>query len=161
MGSDVRLYRDEEVARRHIEAIRWPDGPACPYCRGNESDRGKQLGGRSMGPGWYRCDRCRRKYTVRVGSTFERSHIPLRKWIHAAALMTGSHRRVSVRQLRRLLGVSYRSAFSMARRIRGAMEPDVHVPDTVDTGEAPAPFAAPASHQSETPGVPAHGPRRE
>ena len=139
MGADPGLYGDEELARNHIEAIRWPDGPACPYCRANGHDSGEKLGeegagddwlrarrvgGQSMGPGWYRCNRCRRKYTVRVGSIFERSHIPLRKWIHAAAIMTGTRRRVSVRQLRRLLGVSYRSAFFMARRIRNAMESD-------------------------------------
>jgi transposase-like protein len=164
IAADVSLYQDEELARKHIEAIRWPGGPACPYCHGNGSDSRKRLRGQSMGPGWYRCDRCQRKYTVRVGSIFERSHIPLRKWIHAAALMTASRRQVSVRQLRRVLGLSYHAAFSMARRIRGAMEPDMHVHAAVDldTAEAvPSPSAGPASHQSAMPGVLAHTPQRE
>jgi transposase-like protein len=113
------LYEDEDIARRHIEAIRWPNGPSCPYC--GARDNAKRLGGRSMGPGWYRCHRCRRKYTVRVGSIFERSHIPLRKWIYATALITSSQRQLSVRHLRRRLGVSYRSALCMSQRIRQAI----------------------------------------
>ncbi len=119
MSARIRLYEDEEAARRYIETLRWPHGPCCPYCRAHDSAR--TLGGRSMGPGWYRCHRCRRKYTVRVGSLFERSHIPLRKWIHATTLITSSRRRLSVRQLRRLLDVSYHSALSMSHRIREAI----------------------------------------
>jgi transposase-like protein len=113
------LYHDEGVARRHVESIRWPEGPLCPYC--DATEKARPLGGTSMGPGWYRCTCCRRKFTVRVGSMLERSHIPLHKWIHAAALITGSRRPFSVRQLRRLTGVSYRSAFVMACRIKQAM----------------------------------------
>jgi transposase-like protein len=118
MTADLQLYEDDDTARKHLEAIRWPDGPCCPYCG---APGAKALRGRSMGPGWYRCGGCRRKYTVRVGSVFERSHIPLRKWIHAASIITSAQRPVSVRQLRRRLGVSYHSALGMSHRIRRAI----------------------------------------
>ena len=113
------IYHNEEAARRHIEAIRWPNGPFCPYCGG--TDKISVLGGESMGPGWYHCQDCRRKFTVRVGSVYERSHIPLHKWVHATALLTSSKKGISAHQLHRMLGVTYRSAWFMAHRIREAM----------------------------------------
>jgi transposase-like protein len=118
----ARLHDDEEAARRHIESIRWPNGPCCPHC--GIAGTAKPLGGNAMGPGWYHCAACRRKFTVRVGTALERSHIPLRKWLHATAVISTSRRSVSVRQLRRMLGVSYRAALIMSRRIKHTMASD-------------------------------------
>jgi transposase-like protein len=80
------------------------------------------LGGESMGPGWYWCGKCREKFTVRVGSVLERSHIAMHKWLLAIRLMTGSKKGISAHQLHRMLGVAYRSAWFMAHRIRLAMD---------------------------------------
>jgi transposase-like protein len=113
-------YHDDEAARVTFESIRWPDGPYCPHC--GALDTVAPLGGESMGPGWYWCGKCREKFTVRVGSVLERSHIAMHKWLLAIRLMTGSKKGISAHQLHRMLGVAYRSAWFMAHRIRLAMD---------------------------------------
>jgi transposase-like protein len=113
------VYHDEDAARRHIEAIQWPDGPNCPYC--GSLGRIKVLGGESMGPGWYHCGDCRKKFTVRVGSIFERSHIPLHKWLLGFRLLASSKKGFSAHQLHRTLKLTYKSAWFMEHRIREAM----------------------------------------
>jgi transposase-like protein len=113
------IYHDEDKALAYLEAIRWPNGPFCPYC--TTTDRIKALGGKSMGPGWYHCGACRKKFTVRVGSIFERSHIPLTKWLMGFRLMASSKKGISAHQLHRLLDITYKSAWFMAHRIREAM----------------------------------------
>jgi transposase-like protein len=70
-------YHDNEAARITFESVRWPNGPYCPHCGG--FDTVAPLGGESMGPGWYWCNKCREKFTVRVGSVLERSHIAMHK----------------------------------------------------------------------------------
>lgn len=114
------VYSNEDAARTHIEAIRWPSGPFCPYC-GVTGDKVKALGGKSHGPGWYHCIECRKLFTVRVGSVMERSHIPLHKWLQAMRLYASSKKGFSAHQLHRTLGITYRSAWFMAHRIREAM----------------------------------------
>jgi transposase-like protein len=92
----------------------------CPHC--GLSDFVKVLGGKSMGPGWYHCSQCREKFTVRTGTLYERSHIPLHKWLLATHLMTASKKGISAHQLYRMLGFgSYRTAWFMAMRIREGM----------------------------------------
>lgn len=113
------IFHDEDAARRHLEAIRWPDGATCPYC--GTVDQVKPLGGKSMGPGWYHCGACRQKFTVRVGTLYERSKIPLHKWVLATHLMCASKKGISAHQLHRMLGITYKSAWFMAHRIREAM----------------------------------------
>ena len=113
-------YHDDEAARITFEAIRWPDGPFCPHC--GAFDTVAPLGGESMGPGWYWCGKCREKFTVRVGSVLERSHIPMHKWLLAFRLMAESKKGISAHQLHRSLGIAYRSAWFMAHRIRLAMD---------------------------------------
>jgi len=100
-------YHNDEAARVTFESIRWPNGSFCPTC--GAFDTVAPLGGESMGPGWYWCNKCREKFTVRVGSVLERSHIALHKWLLAIRLMTGSKKGVSAHQLHRMLGVTYRS----------------------------------------------------
>jgi transposase-like protein len=113
-------FHDDEPARVTFESIRWPNGPFCPHC--GAFDTVAPLGGESMGPGWYWCNKCREKFTVRVGSVLERSHIAMHKWLLAFRLMAGSKKGMSAHHLHRMLGVTYRSAWFMAHRIRLAMD---------------------------------------
>ncbi len=69
-----------------LKRVRWPNGPVCPYC-GQIGEKVKALGGKSMGPGWYHCGDCRKKFTVSVGTVYERSHILLHKWLLAFRLV--------------------------------------------------------------------------
>jgi transposase-like protein len=118
MDITAKIYNDEEAAREHLESIRWPEGPVCSYC---ESDRCSVLGGKSMGPGWFHCNDCRKKFTVRVGTIYERSKIKLHKWVLATHLMASSKKGISAHQLHRMLGVTYKTAWFMAHRIRESM----------------------------------------
>jgi transposase-like protein len=120
------VYHDEDAARRHLEAIQWPDGPNCPYC--GVVDKIKPLGGKSMGAGWYHCGACRKKFTVRVGTIFERSHIPLHKWLLGFRLFASSKKGFSAHQLHRTLDITYKSAWFMEHRIRESMREDVLPP---------------------------------
>ncbi|HTR15123.1 MAG TPA: transposase, partial [Roseiarcus sp.] len=81
-------FTDEDEARKVIEAVRWPNGVFCPKC--GQFDTVAPLGGKSMGLGWFHCRSCRDKFTVRTGTLYERSHIPLHKWLLATHLMTSS-----------------------------------------------------------------------
>lgn len=114
------IFSNEDAARAHIEATRWPNGPYCPYC-GVTGDGVKALKGESMAPGWYHCRACRKKFTVRVGTVYERSHIQLHKWLQGFRLYASSKKGFSAHQLHRTLGITYRSAWFMAHRIREAM----------------------------------------
>jgi transposase-like protein len=113
------IFTDPEAARAHFEAIRWPNGPCCPYC--GVFDRVAALGGKSMGPGWYHCKDCRKKFTAAVGTIYERSHIPLTKWLFATHLMCASKKGMSAHQLGRMLGLPYKTSWFMAHRIREGM----------------------------------------
>jgi transposase-like protein len=114
-------FTDEDEARKVIEASRWPDGVVtCPHC--GLADRVKALGGKSMGPGWFHCAGCREKFTCRTGTLYQRSHIPLHKWLLATHLLTSSKKGISAHQLFRMLGFgSYKTAWFMAMRIREGM----------------------------------------
>ena len=115
-----RIYTDETAARKHLEAIRWPDGPYCPHC--GQLDTIKALPAKgAMGPGWYHCRDCRKKFTVRVGTLYERSHVPLHVWLYATHLLCSSKKGISAHQLHRMLGVTYKTAWFMAHRIREGM----------------------------------------
>ncbi len=113
------IFHNEDKARAYLEAQRWPDGPCCPFC--GQLDTVRPLGGKSMGPGWYHCPICRKKFTVRVGTLYERSHVPLAKWLLATHLLCASKKGMSAHQLHRMLGVTYKTAWFMAHRIREGM----------------------------------------
>jgi transposase-like protein len=115
------IFHNEENAREHLEAIRWPDGPFCPHC--GEVDNIHRLKGKSHRPGLFQCNSCLQSFTVMVGSIFERSHIPLNKWVLAFHLMAASKKGVSALQIQRMLGISYKSAWFMCHRIRESMKP--------------------------------------
>jgi len=119
------IYIDHNKAREHLEAIHWPDGPNCPHCGNADSDRIKKLEGKSTRPGVYKCNECRKPFSVTVGTVFERSKIPLNKWVLASHLLASSKKGISSHQLHRMLGVTYKTAWFMAHRIREAMKEDV------------------------------------
>lgn len=116
-----RFYTDDEAAREHLEALLWPHGPVCPRC--GVVGEATLMKGKSHRPGLYNCRPCDKPFTVTVGTIFERSHIPLAKWVYAVHLMTASKKGISAAQLHRMLGFgSYRTAWFMAHRIREAMK---------------------------------------
>jgi transposase-like protein len=116
------IFTDEDAARAHLEAIRWPEGPTCPHCGNADSDTITRLQGKSHRKGLYQCNACREHFTVTVGGVMEKSHIPLNKWVLAFHLMAASKKGISAHQLWRMLGFgSYRTAWFMAHRIREAM----------------------------------------
>ena len=119
MNLTDKIFHDDEAARIHLEAQRWPNGAYCPHC--GEAEAVTLLGGKSTKPGTYICKSCRTKFTVTVGTVFERSHIGLAKWMLAFRLMASSKKGVSAHQLHRSLDVTYKSAWFMAHRIREAM----------------------------------------
>lgn len=114
------IFSNEEAARAHFEAIRWPDGRVCPHC--GTVDNSVLLQGKSTRPGLYKCRDCRKPFSATIGTIYERSHIPMHKWLLATHLMVSSKKGISSHQLFRQLGFgSYRTAWFMAMRIREAM----------------------------------------
>jgi len=112
-------FTNDDAARAHLESIRWPSGPICPHCGGTE--RNHRLTGKSHRPGLLFCGDCRTQFSVTVGTVFERSKIPLHKWILATHLLCSSKKGMSSHQLHRTLGVTYKTAWFMSHRIREAM----------------------------------------
>ena len=113
------IFHDDEAARKHLEALRWPTGPYCPRC--GEAEAVTRLQGKSTAPGLCICRSCRTKFSVTMGTVFERSHIGLAKWMLGFRLMASSKKGVSAHQLHRSLDITYKSAWFMAHRIREAM----------------------------------------
>jgi transposase-like protein len=110
----------EDQAREAIELILWPSGPVCAHC--GEVERVTRLHGAAHRPGLFQCNSCHEQFTVTVGTVFEDSHIPLRKWLMAFALLCSAKKGISALQLQRELQLgSYRTAWFMAHRIRHAM----------------------------------------
>lgn len=115
------IFQDETKAREWLEARVWPKGPVCPHCGNADKDKIKALQGEAHRVGLYQCAECRDQFTVTVKTLFERSKIPLTKWLAALFLMTASKKGVSAHQMHRMLGVSYKSTWFMMHRLREAM----------------------------------------
>jgi len=114
------IFNDETAAWKHFEAIRWPNGPVCPHC--GVINSAHLVIGKTARPGLYRCLECAKQFTATVGTLYERSHIPMHKWLLATHLLCASKKGMSALQLFRMLGFgSYRTAWFMAHRIREAM----------------------------------------
>ncbi len=116
------IFTDKEAAREYMEAQRWSDGVHCAHCGG--TDKIKKLEGKSHRPGLYQCGDCRQQFTVTVGTVFERSKVPLNKWLLATFMMAQSKKGMSAHQLHRSIGVTYKTAWFMWHRIREAMRCD-------------------------------------
>lgn len=120
------LFVDEDKARAFLESKLWPAGPVCPHCACTDIYKltAKPTSTKPVRPGVYKCKACRKQFTVRVGTIFEDSHVPLCKWLMALHLMTSSKKGVSSLQLSRELGITMKSAWFLSHRIREAMRTD-------------------------------------
>jgi len=124
-------YADDDKARTLLESMRWPNGPVCPHCKND--GKGKPISKLEPQPGSkaavrkgvYFCGACRKQFTVTVGTVFEGSHIPISKWLMAMFILCSSKKSISANQLHRMLGITYKTAWFMAHRIRFAMGPDM------------------------------------
>jgi transposase-like protein len=112
-------FHDEQAAYDFVEKRVWPDGPTCPHC--GSVERINKLQGKSTRLGVYKCYACRKPFTVKVGTVFEASHIPLHIWLQAMFLLSSSKKGISSNQLHRTLGVTLKSAWFLSHRIREAM----------------------------------------
>ncbi len=130
--SDPRFH-SEEAAFAYVEKQLWPHGPTCPHC--GEAERLGRIPGTRTKPskkhpegapvyGLWKCYSCRGQFTVRIGSIFEDSHLPLRMWLQAIHLLCASKKGISTRQLQRMLGCGMKTAWHLGHRIRFAMAPD-------------------------------------
>jgi transposase-like protein len=114
------IFTDETKAREWLAARVWPNGPVCPHC-GSTGDDVTALQGKKHRPGVYQCNGCREQFTVTVKTVFERSKIPLSKWLAALFMLTASKKGVSAHQIHRSLGISYKSSWFMMHRLREAL----------------------------------------
>lgn len=113
-------FQDADKAREYLEAQVWPNGRVCPHC--GVIGEHYVLKGKSNRPGLYKCADCREPFTVTVGTVFERSKVGLHIWLQAVHMMSASKKGVSAKQLERMLGVTYKTAWFMCHRIREAMK---------------------------------------
>jgi transposase-like protein len=112
-----KIFQDAAKAREWLESLLWAGGRSCGYCGTLEAST--PLKGRE---GYYQCNACRKQFTVMVGTVFERSHIPLNKWLQAAFILSASKKGMSAHQMGRMLGITYKSAWFMCHRLREAMK---------------------------------------
>ena len=120
--SDARFH-NEEAAFAYVEGQLWPNGPVCPHCEATGEKIGR-LTGKTARTGLHKCYACRKQFTVRIGTIFEDSKLPLRFWLQAIHLMCASKKGISTRQLQRMLGCGLKTAWHLGHRIRLAMAPD-------------------------------------
>src|ERR1700722_10988451 len=112
-------FHDEAKAYAYLEGVLWPSGPVCPHC--GSTERIGAMGGNATRIGLKKCYACRKQFTVKVGTVYESSHIPLHKWLQATYLMCASKKGISALQIQRTLEITYKSAWFMCHRIREAM----------------------------------------
>jgi len=112
-------FHNEEKAYEYVESRLWPHGATCPKC--GERERVSKMGGKSTRIGVYKCYKCRKPFTVKVGTVFEGSNVKMHIWLQAVYLMCASKKGISSNQLHRTLGVTLKTAWFMSHRIREAM----------------------------------------
>jgi transposase-like protein len=132
------IFLDETAAREWLEARVWANGRVCPHCGNADQDKITKLEGKAHRPGVYQCNEpaCRQQFTVTVNTVFERSKIPLTKWLVALFLMTASKKGISAHQVHRMLGISYKSTWFMMHRLREAMRVGGLLPPMGEDGGA-------------------------
>lgn len=135
MSADLQspVFTDEAAAIQALEDVRWPHGPVCPHCGG--LDKIGRVTGKSHRPGLIYCGACKKTFTVKVGTVFEASKVPMTKWWLACHMLSSSKKGCSSHQLMRGLGVTYKTAWFMTHRIREAMR----------TGSFDTPMGGPGS----------------
>src|SRR5918997_2042875 len=111
----MERFGSEDKCHAYLEALRWPEGVKCPRC---QSDKISRIHERRQ----FMCDGCTYQFSVRVGTIFHDSHLPLSKWFVAVYLMGESRKGVSANQLKRTLGVAYKTAWYLCHRIRAALK---------------------------------------
>ena len=114
-------FHDERAAYAYVEARIWPDGPVCPHCGNADPSRMKLFAGKSTRLGVRQCNECRKPFTVKIGTIFESSHVPLRIWLQAIHMICSSKKGISSNQLHRTFGVTLKTAWFMSHRLREAM----------------------------------------
>lgn len=113
-----KLFPDQEAARVYLEARLWPEGPRCPCC-----GLGERITARAGG--FYRCNQCKEDLTVRTGTIFERSHVPLHKWVYSMYLLVTARKGISSMQLAKEIGITQKSAWFVLHRLREACGDDL------------------------------------
>jgi transposase-like protein len=114
-----KIFQDETAAREWLEARIWKDGRVCPHC--GVVEQSTLMQGKSHRPGLYQCNACREPFTVTVGTLYERSHVPLHKWLAATQLLMSSKKGMSALQIGRMLGISPKSSWFLMHRIRESL----------------------------------------
>jgi transposase-like protein len=115
-------FQSEAAAFDHVEAMLWPNGPVCPHCGNADGTRIGRLQGKTTRMGLRKCYACKKPFTVRMGTIFEDSHLPLHLWLQIIHLMCASKKGVSTRQVQRMLECSMKTAWFLTHRIREAMK---------------------------------------
>jgi len=123
---DQPRFRNEPAAYAYVESVVWPNGRVCPHC--GVIDQSGALKGKSTRLGTYKCYACRKPFTVKVGTIFEKSHVPLHIWLQAMHLLCSSKKGFSANQFCRVLGVDFKTGWFIGHRIREAMRDDVLPP---------------------------------
>jgi transposase-like protein len=121
-------FHDEAAALAYVEARIWPNGPTCPHCGNADVAKIGTLKGASTRPGVRKCYACRKPFSVKIGTIFESSHVPLHLWLQAIHLICASKKGMSSNQLHRILGITLKSAWFLSHRIRHAMKDNGTVP---------------------------------
>jgi len=114
-------FLTEAAAFAYVEARLWPNGPVCPHC--GETARIGRLNGKTTRPGLHKCYACKKPFTVRIGTIFEDSHLPLHLWLQVIHLFCCSKKGIATRQIQRMLNCSMKTAWFLGHRIRLAMAP--------------------------------------
>jgi transposase-like protein len=122
---NASYFKDEQAAYDYVEAYLWPNGPVCPHCGNCDQGRIRRLMGKATRAGLRKCNECRKQFTVKIGTIFEDSHVPMTHWLQAIYLMCTSKKGISTRQLQRMIGGSMKTAWFVGHRIRHAMAPAV------------------------------------
>jgi transposase-like protein len=119
-------FLNEPAAFAYVEARLWPNGPVCPHC--GETTRIGRLNGKTTRPGLHKCYACKKPFTVRMGTLFEDSHLPLHLWLQVIHLFCCSKKGIATRQIQRMLNCSMKTAWFLGHRIRLAMDPGTATP---------------------------------
>lgn len=121
-------FQNEDAAFAYVESKLWPEGPVCPHCGNCDGERIRKMAGKTTRKGLYKCNECRKPFTVRMGTILESSHLSLHLWLQVIHLMCASKKGISTRQIQRMLQCSMKTAWFLTHRIREAMRSDDLMP---------------------------------